>query len=188
MNRRRFLEMSTLAAVAAPVKEATGMGAAQQHGPFSAMVVRPEEAKVYNMMGGGEAQLLATGENTNGAFFMGRFREDPGFMTLLHYHPNTDEQFYVLEGTLSVYVDEKWHELGPGTLGAIPRGKPHAQGNRSDKPVHFVGQGAPAGFEKLFPAVEALMKRAKPGTPEFIAEFQKISAGCDIVSLGPAPK
>ena len=23
---------------------------------------------------------------------MGRFREDPGFMTHLHHHPNTDEQ------------------------------------------------------------------------------------------------
>ena len=124
---------------------------------------------------------------TNGARFVGRFREDPGFMTHLHYHPNTDEQVYVIEGVLSVYIDERWHELGPGTLSFLPRGKPHAQGNRVDKPVHFVGSGAPAGFEKLFPAVDALMKRMKPGTPEFIAEFQQIMSRCDIVSLGSAP-
>ena len=104
---------------------------------------------------------------------MGRFREDPRFMTQLHYHPNTDDQVYILDGILSVYSDEKWHDLGPGTLGVLPRGKPHAQGNRSDKPVHFIGSGAPSGFEKLFPAVDALMK---------------IAAGCDIVSLGPAPR
>jgi len=36
--------------------------------------------------------------------------------------------------------------------------------------------------------VAAMMKRMKPGTPEFLAEFQKIAVGCDIVSLGPAPK
>jgi len=71
-------------------------------------------------------------------------------------------------------------------LGAMPRGTPHAQGNRGDKPVHFIGTGAPSGFEKLFPAVHELMTRMKPGTPEFITEFQKIAAGCDIVSLGPA--
>jgi len=32
------------------------------------------------------------------------------------------------------------------------------------------------------------MKRMKPNTPEFIAEFQQIMSRCDIVSLGPAPK
>jgi quercetin dioxygenase-like cupin family protein len=152
------------------------------------MIVPPDEGLVYKMLGGGEARLLANGERTNGAWWMGRFREDPGFMTNLHYHPNTDEQVYVIEGVLSVYAEGKWHELGPGTLGVLPRGKPHAQGNRSDKPVDFVGSGAPAGFENLFPALDALMKRMKPGTPEFIAEFQKIAAGCDMVPVGPAPQ
>lgn len=151
------------------------------------MIVPPEEAQVYNMLGGGEARLLVTGEKSNGAWWMGRFREDPGFMTNLHYHPHTDEQVYIIEGVLSVYAGEKWHELGPGTLGVLPKGKPHAQGNRSNKPVHFIGSGAPAGFEKLFPAVDALMKRMKPGTPEFIAEFRKIMPRCDIIPIGPAP-
>ena len=186
MDRRQFLEISTFAALAAPAREAIAMQSIQPDLPASAMIVRPEEAQTYNMLGG-EAHLLLTGEKTNGAGFMGRFREDPGFMTHLHYHPNTDEQFYVLDGVLSVYIDQQWHELGPGTLGVVPRKKPHAQGNRSDKPVHFIGSGAPAGFEKFFPAVDELMKRVKPGTPEFFAEFQKIFARCDIVSLGPAP-
>jgi hypothetical protein len=93
----------------------------------------------------------------------------------------------VLDGVLSVYINEKWHELAPGTLGILPRGVPHARGNRSDKPVPAIGTGAPAGFENLFPSVHELMKHARPGTPEFIAEFQKIMARCDIVSLGPAP-
>lgn len=188
MNRRQFLGNSTFAAVAMAAGEGIAMETTQEQGIQSTMIVRPEDAKVYNMLGGGEAHLLVTAENSNGAWFMGRFREDPGFMTHLHYHPNTDEQFYVLEGVLSVYADEQWHELRPGTLGVMPRGKPHAQGNRSNDPVHFIGSGAPAGFEKLFPEVDALMKRMKPGTPEFIAEFQKITSHCDIVSLGPAPK
>jgi quercetin dioxygenase-like cupin family protein len=187
MHRRQFLELSAFATIAAPIKEIISMDSPNRQSSPLQLIVTPEEAKVYNMHGGGEAHLLATGERTNGAWFMGRFREDPGFMTYLHYHPNTDEQVYVLDGVLSVYIDEKWHELGPGTLGVLPRGKPHAQGNRSDKPVHFIGTGAPAGFEKLFPAVDALMKRLKPGTPEFIAEFKQIMSGCDIVPLGPAP-
>lgn len=164
------------------------MQSKQQEKPVPAMIITPEEGSVYRMLGGGEARLLATGQKTNGEWWMGRFREDPGFMTHLHYHPHTDEQVYVLEGVLSVYVEGKWRELGPGTLGVLPKGKPHAQGNRSDKPVHFIGSGAPSGFENLFPAVDALMKRLQPGTPEFVMEFQKIAAGCDIVPLGPAPR
>ena len=108
-------------------------------------------------------------------------------MTHLHYHLHTDEQVYVLDGVLSVYLDEQWHELGPGTLGVLPRCKPHAQGNHGDKPVHLIGTGTPAGFEKLFSAVDTLMKRLEPGTAEFLAEFRKIMPACDIVSLGPPP-
>jgi hypothetical protein len=29
---------------------------------------------------------------------------------------------------------------------------------------------------------------AKPGSPEFVAEFAKIMQRCDIVPIGPAPK
>jgi quercetin dioxygenase-like cupin family protein len=163
------------------------MQASIQASGLQTMVITAQDAQIYSLPGGGEARLMLTGENTNGSSFMGRFREDPGFMTQLHYHPHTDEQFYILEGVLSVYTDEKWHELGPGTLGVLPKGKPHAQGNRSDKPVHFIGSGTPAGFEKFFPAMDALMKTIKPGTPEFIAEFKRLSPGFDLVSLGPAP-
>ena len=182
------MEISSLATIGVSLKETFAVEPVSQKKESRTMIITPEMAQVYSMLGGGEARMLVTGERSEGAWWMGRFREDPGFMTQLHYHPNTDEQVYVLEGTLSVYTDEKWHELGPGTLGVLPRGKPHAQGNRSDKPVHFLGSGAPSGFENLFPAVDALMKRMKPGTPEFIAECQKIAARCDIVSLGPAPK
>jgi len=183
------MEISSLAALGVSLKETFAMEPAIQGKTASgAMIIPPEDAHVYSMLGGGEARLMMTGERSDGAWWMGRFREDPGFMTQLHYHPNTDEQVYILDGVLSVYSDGKWHDLGPGTLGVLPRGKPHAQGNRSDKPVHFIGSGAPSGFEKLFPAVDALMKRMKPGTPEFFAEFQKIAVGCDIVSIGPAPQ
>jgi mannose-6-phosphate isomerase-like protein (cupin superfamily) len=153
------------------------------------VVIAPDEAQVFAMAGGGEARLLATGENTGGTLWVGRFREDPGFMTTLHFHHRTDEQFYVLEGVLSLYVEERWRELGPGTLAVVPRGVRHAQGNRGDKPVHFVGSGSPAGFEKLFPSLDALLKRGvKPGSPEFASEFARISKQCDLEHVGPAPR
>jgi quercetin dioxygenase-like cupin family protein len=155
----------------------------------SATIVTPDEARVYQMGGGGEARLLMTGERTGGAWWMGRFREDPGFMTSLHVHAKTEEQVYILEGVLSVYMEGAWHDLLPGTLGILPRGVPHAQGNRTDRPVHFLGSGSPSGFENLFPAVDALLQRGvRPGSPEFLSEFRQISMQCDIEHLGPPPK
>lgn len=151
------------------------------------LVVSPEEANVYSLLGRGEARLLLTGENTNQGMWLGYFKEDPGFMTQLHYHPHTDELVYVLDGVLSVYSESKWSELGPGAVGVLPKGKPHAQGNRGDKPVHMIGSGSPAGFDRFFPQVNELVKRMKPGTPEFMQEVKRISAECDSIILGPAP-
>jgi len=91
------------------------------HTSASATYITPEQAKVYPMLGRGEARLLVTGEQSQQAFFLGDFREFPGFLTQLHRHPKTDEQFYVLEGVLSMYFDGKWHDFTPGMLGLVPR-------------------------------------------------------------------
>ena len=156
--------------------------------PASAKVIAPEQAKVYSMMGRGEARLLVTGEQSEQAFFLGDFREFPGFLTQLHRHPNTYEQFYVLEGVLSMYVDRQWHDFTPGMLGLVPRGTPHAQGNHTKENVRFIGSGNPAGFEKFFPAVDDLIKRGiKPPDPQFFAELTKIWPKCDTEPLGPPP-
>ena len=58
------------------------------------MIVTPEEAQVYNMLGGGEARLLVTGEKSNGAWWIGRFSEYPSFMTKMQYHSHNHEQLY----------------------------------------------------------------------------------------------
>ena len=190
MDRRQFMEISGLTVFPPYLRDKMASQQTSAPQPAAApLVIGPDEARVYPMSAGGEARLLATGDNTGGTLWVGRFREDPGFMTTVHFHPRTDEQFYVLEGVLSLYVEERWRELGPGMLAVVPHGVRHAQGNRGDKPVHFVGSGSPAGFEKLFPALDALMKRGvKPGTPEFAKEFVEISKQCDMEHVGPAPR
>ena len=118
---------------------------------------------------------------------MGRFREDPGFMTPLLVRHHDDEQFYVLDGVLSIYSNDGWHDLTAGEPALAPRGTPHAQGNTSAQPVHFLGSGRSAGFEGFFPAIEALVNRRTPSDPQFPAELARISAQFDTEFLGPAP-
>jgi mannose-6-phosphate isomerase-like protein (cupin superfamily) len=51
-----------------------------------------------------------------------------------HLHPNSDETFLVIEGSLFIDLDDKTVELFPGQLFTIPRGVKHRTrpgGNRS---------------------------------------------------------
>src|ERR1700733_15361628 len=125
------------------------------------MIVRPDQARVYSM-GRGEARILVDAERSGGTWWLGQFREDPGYTTGLHFHPKTDEQFFVLDGVLSVYLDNSWHDLEPGTLAVVPHGTPHAQANAGEQPVRFLGSGSPCGFERFFPE---LPRGAAPPPP-----------------------
>ncbi|MDX6200281.1 MAG: hypothetical protein QOJ79_3432 [Actinomycetota bacterium] len=42
-----------------------------------------------------------------------------------HSHPETDELFLVLRGSLTIRMDDGDVELGPGQVYVVPRGVPH---------------------------------------------------------------
>jgi mannose-6-phosphate isomerase-like protein (cupin superfamily) len=118
---------------------------------------------------------------------MGHLREDQGFMTPLHVHPNMDEQLFVLEGTLSFHISGGWHDLTAGPLAVVPRGMPHAQGNRGSQPVLVLGAGNPAGFERVFAAQHKILSRIAPGDPQLPIEIAAILGRYDTQILGPPP-
>jgi mannose-6-phosphate isomerase-like protein (cupin superfamily) len=150
------------------------------------MIIRPDQARVYSQ-GFGEARLLVDGEQSGGTWWLGQFREDPGFMTSLHLHHQTDEQFFVLDGAPSIYLDGKWHDLETGTVAVVPHGTPHALANASKQPVRFLGWGNPSGFERFFPELHDLVSRLPPSDPQFGAEVAKILGRHDTKILGPPP-
>jgi len=152
-----------------------------------AMIVTPDQARVYSQ-GFGEAHILVDGERSGGTWWLGQFREDPGFMTALHLHPQTTEYFFVLEGVLSCFLDGKWYDLEAGATAQIPRGMPHAQGNTSGQPVRFVGWGSPSGFEQSFPEINELASRIAPSSPQWGSEMAKIISRHDTKVLGPPPR
>jgi mannose-6-phosphate isomerase-like protein (cupin superfamily) len=150
------------------------------------MIIRPGQARIYSM-GRGEARILVDAERSGGTWWLGEFREDPGYTTGLHFHPQTDEQFFVLEGVLSVYIEGQWHDLEPGTVAVAPHGTPHAQANAGKQPVRFLGSGNPCGFERFFPELHELASRLSPSHPQFRAEAAKIVSRHDTTILGPPP-
>jgi quercetin dioxygenase-like cupin family protein len=67
-----------------------------------------------------------------------------------HVHPNSEESFEVLEGSLDVFVDGKWTTLGPGETASVPAGVAHTLRNASDAPAKTITRIRPAGDSEAF--------------------------------------
>ncbi len=61
-----------------------------------------------------------------------------------HYHQHTDEMIYVLEGVLTVMMDKKKTEIGPGQSCFIRRGFIHHIQNNTTGAVKALGLMTPA--------------------------------------------
>lgn len=180
MNRRKFVEFATLAPLLASAVDLKADRAEKG-------ILPSDNARVYDM-GGGEARIIVGAEQSGGAFWLGTFRVDPGRLSWLHVHHSADEQFYVLEGVVSMWMDDRWHDLSPGSLGVVPRGTPHAYGNRTKQAMRFLNSGNPAGFERFFADIDKVVRRFPYGSPEFLAELKKIYPKYDTEILGSAPQ
>lgn len=71
-----------------------------------------------------------------------------------HQHPE-DDLFYVLGGTMSLYVDGEWFDAEPGSFLLVPGGLPHDFENRTDERAGFLNFSWPGGFEPAMPGIAA---------------------------------
>ena len=180
MDRREFVGFATLLSLVASGTDLKGAPANK------ASILLPDSARVYDIAHG-EARILVGAAQSDGAWWLGSFRNDPGRLTSLHVHHSADEQFFGLEGIISVWVDGSWHELPPGALAVVPRGTPHALGNHTKQAVRFLNSGNPAGFERFFAEIETTAHHLPYGSLEFFAELMKVYTKYDTEMLGPAP-
>ncbi len=124
-------------------------------------------APTYSVVGDVYA-LLATGEQTGGAFSLAHAIVPPGGGPPPHTHSREDESFYVLHGTVTFYADiggpgETRTEAGPGAFVHLRRGVKHRFANETGEPARMLIHTAPAGFEKM---VVAAGTPLAPGTTE----------------------
>jgi mannose-6-phosphate isomerase-like protein (cupin superfamily) len=69
-----------------------------------------------------------------------------GASTTAHFHPVTEEIYYVLEGVGQMKVGDELQEVGPGDAIAIPPGQIHQITNVGTKLLRFLCCCAP-GYE-----------------------------------------
>ena len=98
----------------------------------------------------GALRVLVPAARTGGRYALLELHEQAPYRTPAHVHPELDESFYVLEGTLALEMDGRSHTLPAGSYVHIPRGTVHAQGSADGQPVRLLTRLSPGGFEQFF--------------------------------------
>jgi mannose-6-phosphate isomerase-like protein (cupin superfamily) len=70
-----------------------------------------------------------------------------------HQHEENDEVFYVLEGTTSFLVGDKWIDAEKGTFLRIPSKTTHDFVNKTDQKSGVLNFFIPGGFERNMPSI-----------------------------------
>jgi mannose-6-phosphate isomerase-like protein (cupin superfamily) len=70
-----------------------------------------------------------------------------------HSHDDNDEVFYVLEGTTSFLVGDKWVDANKGTFLRIPAKTIHDFKNQTSEKTGILNFFIPGGFERNMPAI-----------------------------------
>lgn len=110
--------------------------------------------------------LVLTGEETGGALAVVEHPIQPGILVPPHWHEREDELTYVLEGEIGIRVGESDVSLRAGETLWKPRGIPHAFWNACGVPARILDVIVPAGFERFFDELAALVARG--ASPEEI--------------------
>jgi quercetin dioxygenase-like cupin family protein len=158
--------------------------------PNAEFIHRPTgTGKTYSAVGD-RYVVLASGEQTGGAYCLLEATVPPGSGPPPHYHTREEESFYVIEGEITFTVDGKTVVGTPGTFVQIPRTVPHAFKNNPDKPAQMLIQCVPAGFDAFI--MEFAAELPSPGSapvplsPEEIEKLVAVAPKYGLVILPPA--
>lgn len=141
--------------------------------------IRANTGEAYWIMGD-LFTFLVTGAESGGSYFtlianVGPFGGPPP-----HVHHLEEEQFYVLEGELTICVGDETFQLMTGDFVHIPRETVHSFKNGA-APARLLATFAPAGIEGFFREVgEPVIDRLESPplvTPDTIARIIAAEAG-----------
>jgi quercetin dioxygenase-like cupin family protein len=118
----------------------------------ASVVLAAGEGRAY-WVWGDRYRLKITGAQTDGAYAVVECEVGPQSGTPPHIHHAEDETFYILDGTLTLWIEGEAVQAGAGSYIAIPRGVVHAWKNESGGQVRMLTSVVPAGFEQFFVAI-----------------------------------
>jgi mannose-6-phosphate isomerase-like protein (cupin superfamily) len=104
-------------------------------------------------MGRISAVFKADGDETAGRYTISEWWLDPHTKGPgAHTHPE-DDVFFVLEGTMSIFVQDEWIDAPAGSFVLVPGGVTHTFENRGHARAGALNVSAPGDFEERMPAI-----------------------------------
>ena len=144
--------------------------------PAQLIHMQPDEGPAFSAVGD-VYRILATGDQTGGAYALCEARVLPGGGPPPHIHHREDESFFVLEGEITFQLAGKKVVAKAGSFIQGPRGIPHAFKNESAVPARMLIHVSPPGFEKfLAEFATPVPSFDSPPTPVTPADIQKLLA------------
>lgn len=132
---------------------------------MSRVVGRGEGVRRYSARGS-VMFFKALAEQDGGDFsLMERTLPPAGRRPLPHRHTNCSEAYFVLDGLVSVIVEDEEVTLGPEGFVLIPRGTAHTFGNAGDVPARLLVIHAPA-MDAYFAGLHELWSGDEPPTTD----------------------
>lgn len=126
------------------------------------IVLMPGEGRDYPM-GRIRSVFKADGEETAKGYSISEWwlephTKGPG----PHSHPE-DDVFYVIEGTMSVLVGDRWIDAPRGAFVLVPGDVTHDFENRGDVRAGVLNLSIPGTFEEHMPGIAAWFRENPPG-------------------------
>ncbi len=116
------------------------------------VILDPEQGRAYDM-GRIRSVFKADGRETGSKYSISEWWLEPHTKGPGTHSHDEDDIFYVIEGTMSVFVNDRWIEARKGAFILVPGGTLHDFENRSDARAGVLNFSIPGGFEDDMPPI-----------------------------------
>jgi quercetin dioxygenase-like cupin family protein len=153
----------------------------------TALVRNADEAEKRWFYGGGLHSWLVREHEVGDGFLLFEDTVDPGKRTPLHTHPDADETFYLLAGSMLLHVDGAEHELRAGGVAVIPRGVPHAF-MAQEEGARMLCLHTPGGGEAFYRTASEPVVTGEPALPVDLDRIRQAAESTGTMRIvGPPP-
>jgi len=147
------------------------------------VMLTPGEGKTVSFSGN---RVTLVHGRPGGAYSLVEWVSEPGIPgTPLHIHRETDEAFYVLEGTFGFRAGERTFEGSTGAFVLLPKGLEHAYWNEGVIAAKMLITISPPGFERYFEELAEGLASAGEDEQAAMSLRRALSEKYDIEVVGP---
>lgn len=119
---------------------------------FESVVVAPGHGQAIWQLGN-RFTLKVAADQTQGAYSLLE-QVCAGAPAPVHVHDHEEEAFYILEGSIQLYLGDAVTTAEAGSFCLVPRGTPHTFESTGASPARMLVIISPPGLERFFAEVE----------------------------------